>query len=67
MKREIDALRAEFEAMPFAARLAGAAYAERVFSLLDAMQEEIDRLKAGGLPSIQQHGDGKNEGTNRGL
>ena len=67
MKREIDALRAEFEAMPFAARLAGAAYAERVFSLLDAMQEEIDRLKAGGLPSTKPNGDGKNEGTNRGL
>ena len=57
MRRDLDELKSAFDALPFAARLAAGRFAGAAFSLLGRLVDEIESLKAGGLPSPKLDGD----------
>ena len=60
MRRDLDELKSTFDALPFAARLAAGRFAGAAFSLLGKLVDEVEALKAGGLPSSNLDGEKHN-------
>jgi hypothetical protein len=64
VRGDLDELKSAFDALPFAARIAAGRFAGAAFSLLGRLVDEIESLKAGGLPSSNLDGV-KSDGTRK--
>ncbi len=67
MNDQLTELQRAFDSLPFAARMAAAPFAAKVFALLGALVRDVEALKkAGGLP-ISTTEEGNGTPTNRRL